>query len=229
MTTGAPAIIEARGLTRLRNDHDPPILSRVDFAIDPGERVGLVGSSGSGKSSLFRALVKLDPIDAGEVLYRGQSIAPRDIPAFRRQVIYVPQRPAFVVGTVIDNLRRPLEFMRSKNPSSHSGNTPLDYSEWLTAVSKPPSFLAQDIQSLSGGEQQIVSLLRAIQLQPDAMLLDEPTASLDPDSTAVVERLIDAWLDGNPSRACVWTSHHAEQIRRRSQRIVSMHAGRVSV
>ncbi len=122
----------------------------------------------------------------------------------------------------LENLRYPLAFGPPASPGPN-----IDYTTWLAEIYKPASFLEQNVRSLSGGEQQIVSLLRVIQLAPEAMLLDEPTASLDADSTNVVEQLIDAWLAADATRAYACTSHQSDQIARRSQRIVRMQSGKI--
>lgn len=217
-----PAIIAARNLTRRRKDGSSAILDGVDFDVLAGDRVGLVGQSGSGKSSLFRALVKLDPVDAGDVFYHGKIPTSKEIPTFRQQVIYVPQRPSFVVGTVRENLVLPLRLASSATTSAE-----MDYESWLDKAGKTNALLEQPVESLSGGEQQIVSLLRAIQLEPEVLLLDEPTASLDAKSTNAIERLIDHWFESSPGRAYAWTSHDPDQIKRRCDRIIQLESGRV--
>lgn len=88
------------------------------------------------------------------------------------------------------------------------------------------TFLEKSARDLSGGEGQIVSLLRAIQLGPSILLLDEPTASLDAASVAAVESLVTRWQAEAPGgRATVWVSHDAEQARRVGQRQLRMNAG----
>ena len=82
--------------------------------------------------------------------------------------------------------------------------------------------------NLSGGEAQLVVLLRTLQLDPDVLLVDEPTAALDSDSSKVVESLIDHWWSEAPDkRALIWVSHDFDQARRVATRIVSMNQGQL--
>ena len=85
----------------------------------------------------------------------------------------------------------------------------------------------QTIESLSGGEQQLISLVRALTLSPTALLLDEPTAALDAETAAKVERLIMDWYRSDESRAFVWSSHDLEQVDRMTMRQIRMDGGRV--
>jgi putative ABC transport system ATP-binding protein len=219
-TTGE--ILVGRNLTRHRSDGLGVILDNVDIKISPGDRVGLVGQSGSGKSSLFRVLVKLDPVERGEILYHGKVLTRKEIPTFRRHVVYLPQRPSFASGTVLENLVSPLRLASSENALST-----IDYESWLDRAGKSTSLLEQPVDNLSGGEQQIVSLLRAIQLEPEVLLLDEPTAALDATSTDAIEQLVDVWYKQSPGRAYAWTSHNMDQIQRRCDRIIQLDSGRV--
>ncbi len=221
MTTTV-AILTGRNLSRRRSVGGTAILDNVDFELFVGDRVGLVGASGSGKSSLLRALVKLDAVDSGEIRYHGNLLSREQIPGFRRRVIYLPQRPSFMIGTVRENLLAPLSF-------ASAGSIPqVDYVDWLSEAGKTPLILEQAVESLSGGEQQLVSLLRAIQLEPEVLLFDEPTASLDEATSRILEQIIDRWYAETPGRAYAWTSHNAEQIARRSDRCVTMESGRLT-
>jgi putative ABC transport system ATP-binding protein len=84
---------------------------------------------------------------------------------------------------------------------------------WLERLGRPPSFLDLEASHLSGGEAQLMALLRALQLDPDVLLLDEPTASLDAATTERVEQLLRRWLAEAP-RACLLVSHDGAQLRR---------------
>ena len=203
------------------------ILDRIDMTIDPGERIGLMGISGSGKSSLLRAIARLDQCDEGSVVFRGDVVAGDLVPPFRRQVIYLPQRPSLLAGTVRENLQIPFRLSVSQHQYDESVVVGL-----LSDLKKPLELLDQSAESLSGGEQQIVAMIRAILLRPIILLLDEPSASLDPNTTAQLERLVLTWQqqceDGcSPSRALIWTSHDADQISRMTTRVLRMDSGRL--
>ena len=89
-------------------------------------------------------------------------------------------------------------------------------------------FLDKRASELSGGEAQIAALIRVLQLAPDVLLLDEPTASLDPASAREIEALVDAWFAGNPARASIWVSHDPEQALRVGARQLTMARGRLA-
>lgn len=182
----------------------------VSFDLLPQMRLGLVGPSGSGKTLLLRSLVNLDPIQVGDIIFADRSLSQWSLPLYRTRVLYLPQRPSLFEGTVEQNLTMVLQF------SGHRHRT-YDRSRilaYLDSLDRSEKFLTLSAPQLSGGEGQILGLLRALQVEPQILLLDEPTASLDPDSTAQVEKLLDRWLAAEPNRACIWTSHDPTQINR---------------
>lgn len=198
------------------------LLDHVSLKLQVSDRLGLTGPTGSGKSLLLRALSMLDPNDSGEVLWREKQVAGCDVPGFRRQVVYLHQRPVLFEGTVEDNLRRPFE-LHSYHGQSFSREAVLPL---LKRVQRDAAFLNCSAHQLSGGETQIVALIRAIQLKPSVLLLDEPTSGLDEDSTSRIERLILDWQEESPSeRAFVCVSHDRDQISRLTNRTAAMAGG----
>ncbi len=189
----------------------------VSFALNAGDCLGLVAPSGAGKTLLMRNLVMLDPIQQGEVRFEGQPAAAWGIPAYRCRVMYVPQRATAFEGTVEDNLKRPFDL----DIYSQRHFDPTAIHTWLEHLGRSPEFLHLQGARLSGGEAQILALLRALQLYPQVLLLDEPTASLDGATTAQVETLLHNWLR-QPNRACMLTSHDTEQIRRVTHRQINL-------
>jgi putative ABC transport system ATP-binding protein len=217
-------LIRIRDLSRRDVNTNRLILSSVNITIRAGEQIGLFGPSGSGKSSLLRAIAKLDRCDSGELLYEGHPVCKEMVPRYRRQVIYLPQRPTFVAATVRENLELPFRFA-----ASTSGFDEPRVRSWLAELAIPCEILDQRAESLSGGQQQIIALLRAISLSPRVLLLDEPTASLDADLTERFEQLLRKWqTDGDSSsaqHALVWTSHNVDQVRRMTNRMIEIRDG----
>src|SRR5687768_506301 len=91
------------------------LLNGISLSIEPGERFAIVGPTGSGKTLLLRALSLLDAVDSGEVRFEGRTIPDAEVPAFRRRVVYLHQRPALIEGTVDDNLKLPWRFKAKAN------------------------------------------------------------------------------------------------------------------
>jgi putative ABC transport system ATP-binding protein len=223
LTTTAP-ILEAVAIGRKAPEGQSWLLEGVSFSVLPGDRVAIVGPSGAGKTLVLRSLACLDPLDAGEIHWHGLPIHRAMVPDFRRQVIYLHQRPVLFDGTVEANLQLPLSL------SVHHGRKyDRDYVlGFLLPLGRGESFLAQPVENLSGGEGQIVALLRALQLDPQVLLLDEPTAALDGETEAAVELLVeDWWQRAKDRRAVVWVSHDRQQILRMTGRIVSIKQGRL--
>ena len=182
----------------------------LDISIRSGDRVALVGSSGSGKTVLLRTLAALEPLQRGRIRYRDRDLADWAIPQYRAQVMYLPQRPALPESTVEEAIREPLNFHVHRH-KQYNSNLVLGY---LKDLNRTPEFLTRDTRYLSGGERQIVAFLRALVLQPKLLLLDEPTASLDESAAQNIEAAIASWMNVDPNRACVWTSHNPAQLER---------------
>lgn len=217
-------LIQTRALTRMDERRQVPLLQPTDFTLNAADRVSITGSSGSGKSVFLRALALLDAPSSGQILWNGQPISNAQIPHYRCHVSYLSQRPALIEGTVEDNLRFPFSLKTSRNRSFDLAAV----TTLLGHAGKAPDFLAKSAADLSGGESQVVSLIRTLQLNPEVLLLDEPTAALDPTSSREVEALIDAWFAADKSRACIWVSHDLDQAQRMSNLHLHMKAGVLS-
>jgi putative ABC transport system ATP-binding protein len=199
-------------------------LSGICFELHAGDRLAIIGPSGAGKTVLLRALAMLDPVEEGTIRLRGRAIAHEAIPTYRSEVAYLHQRPALLDGSVATNLEHPysLEVHRTKRFDRDR------IVDLLGELRRDEAFLDRSSRDLSGGEAQIVALLRAIQLDPAVLLLDEPTASLDPGAARAIEGLIGRWLEEDSGgRAVVWVSHDMEQARRVSTRSLAMRSGRL--
>jgi putative ABC transport system ATP-binding protein len=219
-------IVDARELGRYDAATDTWLLRRASLSVEAGARIVVTGPSGSGKTLLLRALAWLDPLDEGELRWHGQPLAPSTVPSFRSHVIYLHQRPALIEGTVADNLKYPFTLALHGKRRFHEDRA----RSYLASLERSAEFLQKLGRDLSGGEAQITALLRAVQLEPEVLLLDEPTAALDPAATRAVEQCVDQWFREAPrQRAIVWVSHDRDQAARVADRVIAMEAGTVSV
>lgn len=216
-------MLQADNIRRIAGER--VLLNDISIEIDAGDQFAIIGPTGSGKTLLLRSLALLDPLDAGQIHWWRRVIRGNDIPEFRSRVIYLHQRPALVQGTVEDNLRQPFSLRIHKDKRFSRAQVV----ELLESLGRDESFLSKQQRDLSGGEFQLTALLRAIQLDPSVLLLDEPTAALDAEATEVVEALVKSWLnEQTTARATVWVTHDSEQARRVSKAVLQIREGRWS-
>jgi putative ABC transport system ATP-binding protein len=225
-STSDSPLITASGLVRYDAKTHSNLLNPTDFSLMGGDRVAVTGPSGSGKSVFLRGLAMLDALDGGQLFWRNQLVSGAGIPAYRRHVSYIAQRPAMLEGTVEDNLRYPFS-LKVYQGQAFDRAAALRLAE---QAGRDDRFFGKHASELSGGEAQIAALIRVLQLAPDVLLLDEPTAALDPASSREIEALVSAWFNGAQpgGRAYVWVSHDQEQALRMSERRLSMLAGTLS-
>ncbi|MGK5092459.1 ATP-binding cassette domain-containing protein [Deltaproteobacteria bacterium TL4] len=189
------------------------IWKALNFEIHSGDKLAISGPSGSGKSLLLRALAGLDETQEGQILFRGKPLEKWNMPQYRSKVIYLSQQPGLLEGSVESNLKRVFQFRLHKR-KSYNREQILEY---LTLFGKTENFLTRAQHQLSGGEKQIVAFLRAFQLDPQILLFDEPTASLDEKAEKHLELFVTRWLSEAPNRAYVWTSHQSSQLKRMTE------------
>lgn len=205
-------LFELRGVhARLGPSGQVHALRGIDLRVQAGERVALVGTNGSGKSTLLRALMGLLPVD-GEL---------RRAPDQRAALVF--QRPYLMRLSALRNVALGLWLQ------GHS---------WAQARTRAREALARvgldaladrNARALSGGQQQRLALARAWAQQPSIWLLDEPTASLDPQARHEVEALIHDFTSGDavPPKTLIFSSHHLGQVRRLATRVVYLEGGHV--
>jgi putative ABC transport system ATP-binding protein len=222
-------LVDAEDISRRDPQSGQTLLHPTRFALHAGDRVAITGPSGSGKSVFLRALALLDPLDSGHINWHGKPVERANIPRYRRNVAYIRQRPAILDGTVEDNLRYPFSLKAYRDVRFDRARA----ASLAAQAGRGEGFLDKRASELSGGEAQITALIRVLQLAPEVLLLDEPTASLDPESSHAIEGLVHAWFGaddvdtpaGNPAHASVWVSHDPAQATRMSQRHLVMRAG----
>ena len=217
-------MLEARNLTRTNPANAACLLDVPQLEIQPGDRVAVRGPSGSGKSLLLRAMVLLDRLDGGEIYFRGRRVRHDAVPGYRRCVMYMHQSPVLDGEQVEQSLRNPFRL----HVHRRSRYARQDAEAWLERLGRDEDFLAKPVRELSGGEKQIAALVRALLLEPDVLLLDEPTAALDTATTRAVEQLACDWVAQDAERrAFLWVSHDTGRADRWATRTIHVKAGHV--
>ncbi|MCD4733006.1 ATP-binding cassette domain-containing protein [bacterium] len=161
------------------------------LSANSGAALQIAGASGVGKTTLLRILARLRESDSGELTLDGKPTAEIDPRHWRRLVTYLPQSPVAFAGAVEDNLRLPFRLgIRADVDFSWDKAALL-----LDKIGLPPkTFRHQDARTLSGGELQRLALVRSLLVEPQFLLADEPTASLDASTAERVVRLLTDWM-----------------------------------
>ncbi len=216
-------LIEAEGLTRSFGDQ--VVLQSVDFVVHPGERVAIVGPSGTGKSVLLRHLVGLLTPDVGIVRVGGSdlsSMTAGELRRVRRRFGMLFQGGAlFDSLTLAENVAFPLRHVARMSRAQIERRV----AECLEAVRLSD---AADLLpgALSGGMRKRAALARCIALEPEILLFDEPTSGLDPDTALAIDELI-VGLTRDLGAAAVVVTHDIQSVLRVASRVVFLHQGRV--
>jgi len=167
----------------------------LSLTLKDGQCVAILGKSGSGKSLFLRAVADLDPND-GQVLLNGTERARMTAYEWRRKVALVPAESGWWADTV----------------GEHFDKTPEIFKALLSSLDLPPEILSWQVSRLSTGERQRLALVRALLLQPKVLMLDEPTATLDAQTTARVEAVIRQQLEKGVS--VILITHEVQQAAR---------------
>lgn len=212
---GTDPLLSVRGVTFRPGDRT--ILADIDFDWNDAGICGLIGANGSGKTVLLRTIHGLLEPDVGEVRFEGRTRPDSDL-AFEGQAL-VFQHPTMFRGSAIDNL-----LVVPTRTHGASGTRREQAMKMLDRVGLRELANAPALK-LSGGERQRLAIARAWITQPRLLLLDEPTASLDPSATEQVEKLIrDIRADGC---RVLMTSHNLGQVSRLCDDVVFIHRGRL--
>jgi ATP-binding cassette subfamily B protein len=169
------------------------VLRDLNFTVEPGEMVALVGTSGAGKSSLVNLLPRFYDPQSGEILIDGFNIGQVTLHSLRRQIGIVPQETILFSGTIAENI------------AFGQPETSLDAIQEAAKIANAHRFISQLSQgyytyvgergvNLSGGQRQRIAIARAVLLDPKILILDEATSALDSESEALVQEALDRLL-----------------------------------
>ncbi|TEW88392.1 ATP-binding cassette domain-containing protein [Psychrobacter sp. 230] len=208
---------------------DRTLISGASGTLLSGQVTVLTGASGSGKSVLLRILAGLLPMSSGTVRLRNDGKLSSDYydihktapVLWRQQIALLAQHPQLLDGSVLENLQMPYQL--------HAHQSQTFDRDWHVAqlehLDRSAGFLQQDAKHLSGGERQLVNTLRLLQLSPQVLLLDEPTAALDIDTSVQLVNLLINWLHADAQRTFLWVTHDTKDIMPLANRHWHMQAG----
>lgn len=197
-----------------------PALSDVSIDIFEGERLVVMGSNGAGKSTLFLNLNGVLTPDSGQILYRGKAITRKELNELRKNIgiIFQDADNQIIASTVLAevsfgpmNLKLPMEEVKCRVEEA------LSYMNLTEYKDRPPHYL-------SGGEKKRVSIADIIAMKSEILIFDEPTASLDPSNTALLEELLDKLsMEG---KTLLVSTHDVDFAYRFADRIIVFHESR---
>jgi oligopeptide/dipeptide ABC transporter ATP-binding protein len=208
----------------------PPVraVDRVSFDIEPGTTLGLVGESGSGKTTTGRAILQLQPASSGSVELLGRELtrmARRELRGMRRHMQFVLQNPYSSLHPrmkVADILAEPLTVHRSV-PKERIGER---VAELMTLVGMDPGVVQRYPHEFSGGQRQRIVIARALAVNPDFVVCDEPVSALDVRTQAqIVDLLHD--LQGKLRLSYLFIAHDLAIVRAVAHRVAVMYGGRI--
>lgn len=192
------------------------LLAPVSFDLAVGDRLGIVGASGVGKTTLLRLLVRLQDPSAGQIIFKGQAIQALSPLSLRRQIVLVPQEPRLLGLTVQETLFYPLRLQNCPVKTiAHR------FDHWRSQMPIPDDWLDRGELQLSVGQRQWVSILRGLMMEPQILLLDEPTSALDPDRAQQLIALLQH-LTNNSPLAVIMVNHQREWVHQFAQRLITL-------
>jgi len=174
-----------------------------------GDVLAVRGPSGSGKSTLLKMLARLLAPDTGKIVYRGQEYGMISPQEWRRKIQYLAQKPVMFEGSVEQNLRLPFTLSVIARDLSYDW---VQADKYMRELGLSTEMLSQEAPTLSGGEAARIALIRALLINPEILLLDEPTAYLDEVNRKRLIAVLQQWLDAQPSRAMIIVSHQPEDL-----------------
>lgn len=195
------------------------ILDNISADIGAGDFIAVIGPSGSGKSTFLKLCAHLISPTCGNILYQGKNIIEYSPTELRRKIAYCFQIPYLFGDSVMDNLNFPF-YIRNINPDTERIN------KLFSMFNMSTDLLSKDVNNLSGGEKQRLSLIRTLICKPEVLLLDEITSALDEDNTRLVEDIITSLNEEGVT--ILWITHNLEQGRRHANKALTIEAGKIS-
>lgn len=186
-----------------------PVLKNVSFHVPVGQTVGLLGRTGSGKSTLIRLLFRLYDVTSGRIAINGTALPEFRLESLRQHVGLVTQDVQLFYATIRDNLT----FFNAEvsDEQLHAALRMLGLERWLQRQPEGLDTLLTSTNMLSAGEAQLIALARVYLKQPQVIILDEASARIDPETERMVERALDTVLAG---KTTIIIAHRLQTVRR---------------
>ena len=203
------AQIRFDGVTFRYGGHATPLYSALDVAIPAGQRLGLVGHSGSGKTTFVKLIQRLYDVTGGRISIDGQDIALATQASLRRQIAIVPQEPVLFHRSLAENIAyaRPDAAPDEIEAAARLANA----HDFIAALPRGyRTLVGERGVKLSGGERQRVALARAFLADAPILILDEATSSLDSESEALIQQAIERLMTG---RTAIIIAHRLSTVR----------------
>lgn len=214
--------IHFKDVTFTHKGANKPIFQKLSLKIKPGEKVGLVGHSGSGKTSLTRILLRFSDIDSGAIEIDGQNIAKVTQADLRRAISYVPQEPILFHRTIAENIAygRAEPTQQEVEVIARKANA----DEFIQGLPKKyQTIVGERGVKLSGGQRQRIAIARAMLKNAPILVLDEATSALDSESEALIQDALWKLMEG---RTAIVIAHRLSTIQR-MDRIVVLDDGKI--
>lgn len=221
MTQAKSTIIELDRVSLAASVGSNYLLQDITFSIDPGDRLAIIGSSGAGKTSLLRLLNGLNSPTTGSIYFQNQLLTQINPIYLRSQIVLVSQETKLLGMNVAEAIAYPLVLQkRSPREIQHSLQT------WTTELKIPDDWLDRSEIQLSLGQRQLVSIARALMMQPKVLILDEPTSALD---LGIANRLIDTLMNlaQRDRISIIMVNHQLELAQKFADRVIYLHQGKI--
>ena len=208
--------VEVRDISFRHSPAQPLLFDRFSLAVAAGTKLGLVGRSGGGKTTITRLLLRFKDVERGQILIGGQSIAEVPQSSLREVIAYVPQDPAMFHRTIADNIRfaRP----QATDEEVHRAAALAHAAEFIQSLPEGYDTLVGERGiKLSGGQRQRIAIARAILKDAPILILDEATSSLDSESESLIQDALWTLMAG---RTAIVIAHRLSTVRRMDSLVV---------
>ena len=203
-------------------DKTKKVLDNVSFTIEEGDVVGIVGTTGSGKSTIINLIMRYYGDYDGEILVDGQNVEDMDIGYYRKQIGYVQQEPMMFRDTIFNNIAYGTENV-SVEEVIHAADVANAHDFIIRQPDAYDSMLGERGVGLSGGEKQRLSIARAVLKNPSMLIFDEATSAVDSETEKLIQEAIERLISG---RTTIMIAHRLSTLRK-ANKILVVDSGRI--